>query len=175
MRHVQHGYILGVGTNIEPERNAPLIVEQLIDKFGGILISRFYETAPVGMQSDQSFINFCAFVETALDVDACKAVCIDIEINLGRDRAHPYRKTRDRAADIDLLARLCAGGRQVQLQAIAEYLAQPAAEVASFLSAGRAIPVVRGHVRTFTIGDLQLGHTPTAIDRDDRTGLVVIR
>src|SRR5690349_12568999 len=102
---VRCGYILGIGTNIEPERNVSRIIEQLAHKFGRILISRFYETAPVGMTSDRPFINFCAFVRTALEPVACKAACVDIEVELGRDRAHPCRKTRDRPADIDLLTR----------------------------------------------------------------------
>ena len=171
---VHHGYVLGIGSNMEPEKNVPRIVGQLISEFGRILISRFYETAPVGMHTDGLFINFCVFVRTAFEPAACKAACANIEVKLGRDRTHPCRKTRDRAADIDILARLYVDGSRIQLQETADYLAESAAEIYAILSPGRPVPVARGHVRTLAVGKLQLGHAPTAVDRDDRTGLVVV-
>jgi 2-amino-4-hydroxy-6-hydroxymethyldihydropteridine diphosphokinase len=171
---MHHGYVLGIGSNIEPEKNVPRIVDELVSEFGRILISRFHETAPVGMKTAELFINFCVFVKTAFEPAACKAACTNIEVKLGRDRTHPCRKTRDRAADIDILARLHVDGSRIQLQETADYLAESAAEIYSLLSPGWPVPVARGHVRTLTVGNLQLGHAPTAIDRDDRTGLIVV-
>lgn len=168
------GYILGIGSNLDPEQNVPRIVEQLLCRFGKILLSRFYETAPVGMESHRQFINFCAFVRTELEPEACKAACVAIEVELGRDRTHPARRTRDRAADIDLLARLGADGNQVQLQAVADYLSESAAEIIAILSPGQTVPAARGCVRVFTLGKAQLGKAPTTINRDDGTGLIVI-
>src|SRR5687767_14296669 len=100
---VTQGYLLGIGTNLDPERNVPAIVEALLQGFGRILLRRFYQTLPIGMESTKPFINFCAFVSTDLGPEACKAACIAIEIALGRDRSHPASKTRDRPADLDLL------------------------------------------------------------------------
>lgn len=168
------GYILGIGSNIATTKNVPLILARLIQRFGPISISRFYETEPVGMDSDQIFINFCAFAQTSLDTGACKEACIAIEVELGRDRTHPFRKTRDRAADIDLLTFIDVHGHQVQLELIADYLFQPAAEIVAILPPRRAIIAARGCVRTFTVGGLQLGETPTAIDCNDRAGLIVV-
>lgn len=173
-RHMHQGYILGIGTNIAPEKNMPRILECLLRTFGTTVISRFYETAPVGMASERRFINFCAFAKTGLEPEAVKAACVGIEVEMGRDRTHPSRKTRDRAADIDLLTRFDADGRWVQLQSVADYLAQPAAEIVALLSPGGIVPTARGRVRTFAVGEWPLGEAPTAIDRDDRTGLVVV-
>ena len=171
---MHHGYVLGIGSNIEPEKNVPRIVDQLISEFGMILISRFHETAPVGMHTDRLFINFCVFARTTFEPAACKAACTNIEVKLGRDRTHPCRKTRDRAADIDVLARLHVDGSRIQLQETPDYLAEAAAEIYAILSPGWPVPVARGHVRTLTVGNLQLGHAPAAVDRDDRAGLVVV-
>jgi 2-amino-4-hydroxy-6-hydroxymethyldihydropteridine diphosphokinase len=166
--------MLGIGTNVDLEVNVPRLVEQLVRHFGMIMISRFYDTAPVGMDSERRFINFCAFARTGLEPDACKAACVGIEVAMGRDRTHPFRKTRDRPADIDLLARVGADRCWVPLEPVADYLAQPAAEIEALLSPGRTVPAARGRVRTFAVGEVLLGEAPAAVDRDDRTGLVIV-
>ena len=48
---MRQGFILGIGTNMDPERNARHIVERLVDRFGRTLVSRFHYTEPVGMDS----------------------------------------------------------------------------------------------------------------------------
>lgn len=129
----RQGYLLGIGSNLDPRRNALRIVDRLRQRFGDVLLSRFHETAPVGMDSDRGFINFCAFVATSLEPSACKQACVGIEIALGRDRSHPASKTRDRTADIDLLVRIRPDGSRIELEPIAAYLAEPAAEVMTAL------------------------------------------
>jgi 2-amino-4-hydroxy-6-hydroxymethyldihydropteridine diphosphokinase len=171
---MDRGYLLGIGTNVDPERNAPRIVERLVSRFGRILVSRFYQTAPVGMNSERWFVNFCAFIPTALEPEACKAACVAIEIALGRDRAHPASKTRDRTADIDLLACRGADGGWRELEAAADYLAASAAEIVAMLTPGQAMPAARGRVRSLALGRLRLGQAPAAVDRDDGAGLVGI-
>ena len=127
------------------------------------------------MDSAEPFINFCAFVKTALEPEACKEACVAIEIELGRDRTHPSSKTRDRPADIDLLIRLCGDGHPVELQPVPDYLAPPTAEILAALSPGQPVPTARGCVRSVRLGGLQLGETPTSVDRDDGAGLIVVR
>ena len=73
-----------------------------------------------------------------------------------------------------MTTRVGADGRWAQLQPVADYLAQPAAEVVALLSPGRIMPAPRGRVRTFAVGQARLGQAPTAVDRDDRTGLIVV-
>ncbi len=151
----RQGYLLGVGSNVDPQRNALRIIDSLRRRFGEIVLSRFHETAPVGMDSDHRFINFCAYVPTALDPEACKQACVEIEIALGRDRTHPARKTRDRTADIDLLVRVGPDGGRFALEPIAPYLAEPAAEIIASLESLR----------------WESGEAPTAVDGNDGAGL----
>ena len=130
---MQQGYILGVGTNVDSKRNALKIILELRLRFASVLVSQFYSTEPVGMSSKQTFINFCVFIETALEPRACKAVCAAIEVHLGRDRTHALSSTRDRPADIDLLTRIGADGSRLELGGVPAYLVAPAAEIVAML------------------------------------------
>ena len=168
------GYLLGIGTNLNPERNVPAIVEALLRYFGIVQLSRFYQTSPIGMQSTKPFINFCAFVPTELSPEACKAACIAIEIALGRNRSHPASKTRDRPADLDLLIQLGIDGEWHQLEPVPDYLAVPAAELTAVLSSGADVPARTGCVRGFVLRGKRLGETPTTIDGNDGPGLVAV-
>jgi 7,8-dihydro-6-hydroxymethylpterin-pyrophosphokinase len=60
-------------------------------------------------------------------------MCVAIETQLGRDRTHPFSRTRDRPADIDLLTHLRVNGSRVELESIPSYLVLPAAEVVAVL------------------------------------------
>jgi 2-amino-4-hydroxy-6-hydroxymethyldihydropteridine diphosphokinase len=137
--NMRQGFILGIGTNVDPERNARYIVERLVDRFGRTLVSRFHDTEPVGMDSDRRFINYGAFIETRLDPVACKSACVAIEVELGRDRTDPLRKTRDRTADIDLLAQLLPGPNTLWLAGVADYLVRPLGELTALLALDRAV------------------------------------
>jgi 2-amino-4-hydroxy-6-hydroxymethyldihydropteridine diphosphokinase len=114
-------------------------------------------------------------VRTGLGPEACKAACVALEIALGRDRTHPSSSTRDRPADIDLLIRIDHTGSRVELEPVAAYLAQPTAEILAMLSPCQTVPGANGRIRAVTLGGLRLGEAPATIDRDDRTGLIVVR
>lgn len=174
------GYILGIGTNLDPDRNAARIAAHLADVFGGVLLSRFYRTAPVGMASAHPFVNYCAYVPSALDPSCCKGLCVGIELALGRDRAHPGCKTRDRPADIDLIGRVNRSFPADGLAALRPdaYLADPFAEIAALL-AGRPVPPPRGELCTAAlpgchVGSPRLGEAPATVHRDDGAGLIVV-
>jgi len=174
------GYILGIGTNVEPDRNAVRIATRLADLFGSVLISRFYRTAPVGMSSAHPFVNYCAYVPSALEPACCKRLCVEIELALGRDRAHPCCKTRDRPADIDLIGRVSRPIAADGLTALRPdaYLAAPFAEIAALLTK-RTVPLPRGELCAAAMpgcrsGSPRLGETPASIHRDDSAGLIVV-
>ncbi|NUB29690.1 hypothetical protein GAY30_33540 [Azospirillum brasilense] len=174
------GYILGIGTNVEPDLNAARIAARLANLFGSVLLSRFYRTAPVGMTSAHPFVNYCAYVPSTLEPACCKGLCVEIELALGRDRAHPCCKTRDRPADIDLIGRV---GRAIPLDGLAAlrpdaYLAAPFAEITALLT-GRPVPPPRGELCiTATLGcrggSPRLGEAPATVHRDDGAGLIVV-
>ncbi|HSI41088.1 MAG TPA: 2-amino-4-hydroxy-6-hydroxymethyldihydropteridine diphosphokinase [Xanthobacteraceae bacterium] len=164
------GYILGIGTNIDPEINALRIVDHLVARFGRLLVSRMYYTEPVGMSSHHRFINYCAFAASDQPPEAFKACCEAIEAELGRNRARADSKTADRPADIDLLARLPMARLSAEQLAGADYLVQPAREIMAMLYADRFMPVAGDRLCVLP----PLGDAPAAVDRDDRAGLVVI-
>jgi 2-amino-4-hydroxy-6-hydroxymethyldihydropteridine diphosphokinase len=62
-----------------------------------------YRTPPWGFKYQPPFINLCIAVETSLEPRDLLARAQDIELRLGRDRAHEKRNG-PRTADIDILA-----------------------------------------------------------------------
>ncbi|APZ42073.1 2-amino-4-hydroxy-6-hydroxymethyldihydropteridine diphosphokinase [Acidihalobacter ferrooxydans] len=100
---LRRGYVIGIGSNIAPERNVPRILRALLDQFGALRMSRIVRTRPVGMRTVADFLNLAVFVETDLDARALKAACNRIETALGRNRADPGSAHKDRPADLDIL------------------------------------------------------------------------
>ena len=62
-----------------------------------------YRTPPWGFKYQPPFVNLCIAVETTLAPHDLLARAQDIELKLGRDRAHEKRNG-PRTADIDILA-----------------------------------------------------------------------
>jgi 2-amino-4-hydroxy-6-hydroxymethyldihydropteridine diphosphokinase len=62
-----------------------------------------YRTPPWGFKYQPPFVNLCIAVETTLEPYDLLARAQDIELKLGRDRAHEKRNG-PRTADIDILA-----------------------------------------------------------------------
>lgn len=62
-----------------------------------------YMTPPWGFKYQPPFINLCIAVETTLPPRDLLARAQDVELRLGRDRAHE-KKNGPRTADIDILA-----------------------------------------------------------------------
>lgn len=102
----QHGFLLGIGSNINPERNIVQIIEQLLSEFPQLHLSRVLHIPPVGMNTHNDFLNLAVFIETSLTETELKDICNKIELGLGRDRTDPDRKMKDRCADLDILTGL---------------------------------------------------------------------
>lgn len=100
---MQRGFLLGIGSNLEPEANVPRILQRLNAVFGEVWISSVQPTAPLGMDTQNAFLNFAAFVPTDGTAEALKPLLNQIEEGLGRDRTDPDKKIKDRTADIDIL------------------------------------------------------------------------
>jgi len=93
---------VGVGSNIEPERNVPEAQRRIALRVRLTGVSTFYRTAPVGAPGAPSFVNGVWRIETALGARALRSdVLRGIEEDLGR------RRTADRSAprpiDLDVL------------------------------------------------------------------------
>ncbi len=99
-------YFLSIGSNIEPEKNFILIIDQLFQFSERLLISKVILTEPEGFISKNYFLNACIYFES----DELKEKEIElkeyfnhIETQLGRNRNDPNRAKKDHPADIDII------------------------------------------------------------------------
>ena len=102
----QSGYLLGIGSNIQPQHNIAEIIRLLQLNFPTLTLSRVLEIPPIGMNSAHDFLNIVVFIETSWSEKKLKTLCNKIEIQLGRDRTDPDKKHKDRPADLDILTHL---------------------------------------------------------------------
>ena len=164
------GFLLGIGSNIQPHDNVARIVSKLLDHFPQLTLSRVLKIPPIGMNSHQDFLNMVAFVETDLSEAELKTICNNIEIQLGRNRNDPARKTKDRPADLDILtkAQFPDDGQRPANSITDEYFLYPLLdEISAFLS-GNSHPILQAGVE-ITVGNLTFGQTATTIYRNTGT------
>lgn len=91
---------LGIGSNIEPERNIGSAIDALNRTFDTVRLSTAYRSPPVGFDGDD-FINLVAAVETTLPPLDLNRLLHGIEDAHGRDRSVP--RWSSRTLDIDIL------------------------------------------------------------------------
>ncbi len=167
MIKTQSGYILGVGSNIDPYKNIALIITQLVNTFKTIHLSRVLQIPPIGMNSSRDFLNLVVFIETDLPESELKQQCNQIEIALGRDRNDPDRKMKDRPADLDILAtaHFPEDGARPASSITDEYFLYPLLdELASYLT--ESDYSLLQHGEKIEIDGLTFGQTATTINRD---------
>jgi 2-amino-4-hydroxy-6-hydroxymethyldihydropteridine diphosphokinase len=96
---------LSLGSNLGDRAQAIEAALRLLDESTDVRVtarSRLYQTAPWGDENQDAFLNACALVETELSPGDLLELCLDIEKQLGRDRA-TGRRWGPRRIDIDLL------------------------------------------------------------------------
>ena len=91
---------LSLGSNVEPERNLRLAVEELSARLGPLRLSPVYRNEAVGF-SGEDFLNLVAECDTELPVDAIVDAIETIHALSGRERGDT--KFSSRPLDIDLL------------------------------------------------------------------------
>lgn len=91
---------VGVGSNIQPERELTHGVRALADAFGELRVSSVYRSPAFGFVGED-FLNVVVVFESALDVDAVEARLDAIETGDGRGRG--AGRFAPRALDCDLL------------------------------------------------------------------------
>lgn len=96
---------LGLGTNLgDKEANMQLAVSLIHERIGKIVSqSSFYETAPWGFESENSFLNAVICVETLYTPLETLRLTQKIELDMGRTRKSSGSVYHDRIIDIDLL------------------------------------------------------------------------
>ena len=164
------GYLLGIGSNLEPQQNIVQIIQHLLDAFPTLVISRVLELPPIGMNSQHDFLNIVVFIETNNSEAELKAICNAIEIQLGRDRTDPDRKTKDRPADLDILAtlKLPDDATRPSYAVTDEYFIYPLLdEIVAYLMQ-KPIELQQKGV-TLLLDGLSFGQTATTINRNTST------
>lgn len=96
--------IIGVGSNVAPDRHVPAALEALLRTHGALHISSIVETAPVGMTDGSgTFWNLAAAVPTRAGARELQASLHELERAAGRDRGAPGQSWKARPLDLDLL------------------------------------------------------------------------
>lgn len=91
---------LGIGSNIEPDKNVAQACQALQQKFPQCRFSRVFESEAVGFDGD-NFHNLVAEIDTELSLDDLISWLKHLEAELGRRRG--VEKFSSRVIDIDIL------------------------------------------------------------------------
>jgi 2-amino-4-hydroxy-6-hydroxymethyldihydropteridine diphosphokinase len=164
------GYLLGIGSNINPQANIAKIIHLLLLKLPRLSLSRVLKIPPIGMNSRRDFLNVVVFIETEMPETELKAICNDIEITLGRDRHDPTRKIKDRTADLDILTKAIFpdDGNRLVSNITDEYFLYPLIEeINAYLSNRNYSSPQAGEV--IEVDGLTFGQSATTIDRNAST------
>lgn len=167
MTTAQPGFLLGIGSNINPNKNVALIIDSLLDHFPAITVSRVLKIPPIGMNSQHDFLNVVVFIETAISKDGLKAICNNIETKLGRDRSDPASKTKDRPADLDIFLQVnSANDFNRSVASITdEYFIYPLLEEIIAFITNKPLTTKQQGV-ALTINNLTFGQAATTIHRN---------
>ena len=168
MPDINAGYLIGLGSNIEPEANVINMLDLLLRCFSPIQLSRVISIPPVGMNSHRYFLNAVLFLETDMSMDELKQLCNQIETSLGRDRTDPDSKYKDRPADLDILAHLStlADWEQSPSEITDEYFLFPLIdELKHFLGKACETPSLQNGI-SLTLNGSAFGEAATTIHRD---------
>ncbi len=93
--------ILGVGSNIEPEKNIKKMLSLLSNDHELKEHSSWIKTAPIGIKDQDDFINGAVRLKTKLDCEAFTQYLKQLEDKMGRDRSLP--KFGPRVIDLDII------------------------------------------------------------------------
>ena len=93
--------IIGIGSNIDAEKNVSVAKRMLGEKLNVLGESKFIRTKPIGSREQQDFLNGSLLIKTRLGSKQLKTLLKGVEISLGRgDREDRYGP---RKMDLDIL------------------------------------------------------------------------
>jgi 2-amino-4-hydroxy-6-hydroxymethyldihydropteridine diphosphokinase len=95
-------FFIGIGSNVEPEKNVPACLSLLKKTFVLRKISSVYKTLPIGPAGENPFWNLAVQIETRSNREKIGEKLRRVEALLGRRRV-PGRKCAPRTIDLDLL------------------------------------------------------------------------
>jgi 2-amino-4-hydroxy-6-hydroxymethyldihydropteridine diphosphokinase len=93
--------IIGIGSNIDAEKNIPEMLEILKIHVEVLKVSELAKTKPIGIENQPDFTNGAVKIKTGLPKTELNKLLKKIEDQMGRDRTVP--KFGPRNIDLDLV------------------------------------------------------------------------
>ncbi|MBN1985069.1 MAG: 2-amino-4-hydroxy-6-hydroxymethyldihydropteridine diphosphokinase [Prolixibacteraceae bacterium] len=93
--------VIGIGSNIEAEKNIPVMLEILEQKVKVLKVSSFIKTKPIGIKNQPDFTNGAVKIKTDLNRENLAKMLKSIEDMMGRDRSQV--KFGPRCIDLDIV------------------------------------------------------------------------
>lgn len=93
--------IIGIGSNVNAEKNIPKMLKILETKVDVLKVSTFIKTKPIGIIDQPDFTNGAVKVQTNLNLRNLNKLLKEIEDQLGRVRTGP--KSGPRCIDLDIV------------------------------------------------------------------------
>ncbi len=93
--------IIGIGSNIDADRNIPEMLRLLITKVEIIQVSQMVKTKPIGIAEQADYTNGAVRIRTEMSLDDLSLYLKALENQMGRDRSQA--KFGPRNIDLDIL------------------------------------------------------------------------
>lgn len=93
--------IIGIGSNMEAEKNIQEMLKLLSSDVEIVNISKFIRTKPIGITDQADFTNGAVHIRTIMNLETLSLYLKNLEDQLGRDRTQP--KFGPRNIDLDIL------------------------------------------------------------------------
>ncbi|MDX9908906.1 MAG: 2-amino-4-hydroxy-6-hydroxymethyldihydropteridine diphosphokinase [Bacteroidales bacterium] len=97
----EHIAIIGIGSNIDPEKNISSMIKILEKEVKVVKVSSLMKTKPIGIKNQPDFTNGAVKLKTPFDKQELTLLLKSIEDRLGRDRT--VAKFGPRTIDLDLV------------------------------------------------------------------------
>lgn len=97
----EHIAIIGIGSNIDPEKNISSMIKILEKEVKVVKVSSLMKTKPIGIKNQPDFTNGAVKLKTPFDKQELTLLLKSIEDRLGRDRS--VAKFGPRIIDLDLV------------------------------------------------------------------------
>ena len=93
--------IIGIGSNIEAEKNIPEMLRLLAEKVEIVQVSELVQTKPIGIIEQADYINGAVLIRTEMNLETLSLYLKMLEDRMGRDRSK--KKFGPRNIDLDIL------------------------------------------------------------------------
>jgi 2-amino-4-hydroxy-6-hydroxymethyldihydropteridine diphosphokinase len=93
--------IIGIGSNIDADRNIPEMFRHLAEKVEIVQVSQMVQTKPIGLAGQADYTNGAVLIRTDMNLEELTLYLKKLEDRMGRDRQQ--EKSGPRTIDLDIL------------------------------------------------------------------------